>query len=174
MGVLYCLFMQSGLWDWATGQTTRPISHKDIGESMGGINYKTVQTAIRQLREAGILGYADHRGRGVKWQDGSGHANKYKLLLSAKDPTQKTGRPLVKKREAPSPKNGQHYPSSIYSNGKSDAAGRGELDKVPSGDREMELLRFNELMREHGNYGEASAALKAWKAENGQNAIAAE
>ena len=81
MGLLYCLFHQSGLWDWTTGQTNRPISHNDLAKAMGGLSYNTVKNAMASLRKAGILGYADHRGRGVKWSDGSGHANRYKLLL---------------------------------------------------------------------------------------------
>ena len=98
MGVLYCLFMQSGLWDWTTGQTIREISHSDISKAMGGVDYKTVQKAVTALRASGVLGYAASKGRGVKWADGTGKANRYQLLLPALNPSQKTGRPLPKKR----------------------------------------------------------------------------
>ena len=125
MGVLYCLFMQSGLWDWTTGQTMREISHKDIAKAMGGVDYKVVQRATTALRAAGVLGYAASRGRGVKWADGTGKANRYQLLLPAADPSPKKGRPLPQKGADPFPKKGQHYHSSIYSNGERDAP-RGE------------------------------------------------
>jgi len=109
MGVLFCLFHQSGLWDWDTGQTVREISHKDLGKAMGNLSYNTIRKAVTELRHAGILGYADYRGKGVKWSDGSGHANRYKLLIPPLDPPQNLGTPLPKKRADPYPKNVHHY-----------------------------------------------------------------
>lgn len=184
MGVLYCLFMQSGLWDWNTGQTVREISHKDVAKAMGGIEYKTVQKAITELRKAGVMGYADHRGRGTVWSDGTGHANRYKLLLPPKDPTQKTGTPHQdppqktgtpppKKRADPYPKNGYHYHSSIYSNGEDAAASRGEADKVPDPHRGGEPATLVQLTTRHG-YAEARRIWEAAEFAENASMVAAE
>ncbi len=134
MSVFYCLMHQRGLWDWATGQTTREIAHSDLAKALGGADYKTIQRGITALRQAGVLTYADERGRGVKWSNGEGKANRYKLLLpplsgvvgGEDTPTQKTGRPLPKKRADPYPKNGQHYHNSISPKGENAPASRGQ------------------------------------------------
>ena len=165
MGVLYCLFMQSGLWDWNTGETTREIAHSDIAAAMGGLNYKTIRDAIRALREAGVLGYAR---KGVKWSNGEGKANRYKLLLPGLTPSQKTARPPAEKRPDPRVKNGQHYHSSIYSNG--DAA---NLDRVPDPHRGGEMTTLGTLTNRHG-YAEARRIWMAAETENEQSQFAAE
>jgi len=149
MGILYCLFMKI---DFNTG-TTPELSHKDLGADMGGLSFNTVRAAIRRLKKAGIIRYAEHRGKGVVWADGSGHANRYQMAIPPVDPVQNLDRGVSKKRPAPPPKNVHHYNNPSLSDGAEAAASRGEGDKAPliaDADRGGELVSFGELVKRHG------------------------
>jgi len=164
MGILYCLFMKI---DFTTG-TTPELSHKDLGADMGGLGFKAVSAAIGRLRKAGIIRYADFRGRGVKWSDGSGHANRYQMAFPPIDPVQNLDRGVSKKEPAPPPKNVHHYNNPSLSDGADAAASRGEGDKVPlipDTDRGGERVPFGELMRRHG-YPRAREIEREWLAAN--------
>lgn len=169
MGILYCLFNQSGLWDWQTGQTNRPISHRDIGKAMGGLGYDTVRRAIAKLRKAGILDYADHRGRGVVWSDGTGQANKYKLMLPPLGGGQNITTPPVKNATGPRANNDHHYQSSFLSKG--DKGPPSRRQEAPSSDRTPEeQAQFSQWEREYSY----SYALGMLKRQRQQQALAAE
>lgn len=183
MGVLFCLFHQSGLWDWDTGQTVREISHKDLGKAMGNLSYNTIRKAVTELRHAGILGYADYRGKGVKWSDGSGHANRYKLLIPPLDPPQNLGTPLPKKRADPYPKNVHHYHTPYIHKGSAGAPSRRDVDKAtigdPSADHGQALRKranevFDQVFNDTNNFGKARQAEHDFLASQTGATVAAE
>lgn len=149
MGILYCLFMKI---DFNTG-TTPELSHRDLGADMGGLSFNTVRAAIGRLRRAGIVRYADYRGKGVKWADGSGHANRYQMALPPIDPVQNLDRGVSKKQPAPPPKNVHHSNNPSLSDGAEAAPSRREGDKaplIPDTDRGGEPVPFGELVKRHG------------------------
>ena len=159
MGILYCLFMKI---DFNTG-TTPEIAHSDLGADMGGLSFDTVRKCIRALRNAGIIRYADYRGRGVKWSDNSGHANRYQMALPPIDPVEKTHRGVGEKHPDPLGKNTHHYMNPSLSDGDEAAPSRREVDKVPDPNRGGAPATLGELVTRYG-YGRAREIWDAGKA----------
>lgn len=172
MGILYCLFTKI---DFDTGATPE-LAHMDLGADMGGVSFNTVRKCIGSLRKAGIIRYADYRGRGVKWADNSGHANRYQMAIPPLDPVQNLDRGVSKKDTAPCTKNVHHYSKPIYPNGNEDTPSRREGDKLPDSKRGGALVSFDDLLVAPWNLSYANARIE-WdriRAENAQHEFAAE
>lgn len=158
MGILYCLFTKI---DYGTGQT-QALAHKDLGSDMGGLSFDTVRKCIGNLRKAGVIKYADYRGKGVKWGDGSGHANRYQMALPVSDPVEKTHRGVGENSTIPPGKNTHHFKNPSLPDGNEDTPSRREGDKVPDPSRKEELQLLSQWTSQHG-YSTASRMIEDWR-----------
>lgn len=137
--------------DWRTGIMPNQLSHKVLGETINA-SHNTIYKAIRQLREAGILGYHE---RGNNYDGGD--ANIYCFTLPP--PTQEMGAPPHRRRAAPPPTKGRLNPYPSLSRGERaspNGSTVGHGGAMPLGDEEQtqELMQFSKDVDAHG-YGRA-------------------
>lgn len=158
MGVLYCLMTKI---NWATGETPE-LAHTSLGEDMGGLHRDTIRGYIRELRAAGIIRYADYRGKGVVWSDNSGHSNRYQMALPVIDPVVNHHTPPGENTTPPRGKSPHHYISPYFQYGKKDPASRrgGQWPASSEGPRTPEEQQLFSQFLKGRSYGEAMDMLK--------------
>ncbi|HEV8035813.1 hypothetical protein [Yoonia sp.] len=155
--------------DWQTGVMPHQLAHSTLARVIGASDRKTVIKATKQLRDAGVIGYAS---RGHNYDGGD--ANIYRFTVPAmvqNDPARQTGRPPPTRRADPPPQDGHLNPHPSLSRGEKAPASRGAAPADASGvcaDGEQRLngVTFTELLSKRGmTYGEARTIWNDWENE---------
>lgn len=149
--------------DWDTGVMPHQLSHNALGRHIGA-KYNAVYRAIRQLRLAGVLDYAQ---RGDNYDGGD--ANIYRFAVPT--PTPKEGGGAHQKRADPHTKTGRLNPSPSLSEGKKDAPSRRGGDKAPD-ENSGEMRQFSADVTRHGYIRAKELAAERAAQEDGANAPA--
>lgn len=117
--------------DWETGVMPNQLSLKVIAKRIGDVSYRTAYTAMRQLREAGVITYAT---RGNNYDGGEANVYCFAIpplqnLQGVPDtPLQNLQGPPCKNDRDPPAKSTGLNPLPSLSRGENAAASRGEED----------------------------------------------
>ena len=123
--------------DWETGVMPNQLSLKVIAKRIGDVSYRTAYTAMRQLREAGVITYAT---RGNNYDGGEANVYCFAIpplqnLQGVPDtPLQNLQGPPCKNDRVPPAKSTGLNPLPSLSRGENAAASRGEGPGIASGD----------------------------------------